>query len=400
MEKTKILKDVSFITTVFNEEKSVLLFLESLVSQTLMPEEIVVVDGGSSDNTLNLIIEYFSKTSSSSSLKNKTSINGEVYYGKVSYRKDNSFHGVYNPDKSHAASYVSEKLVFEAFLACGTGVKIFYAPCTKISQGRNIAVKNSSGKFICVSDGGCRLKPNWLYEITKYYFSKFIKKTGEYDVDVTGGYNLPYIKKFLHAVLSMCILPKKSEIDKRKFMPSSRNISFKRQVWETVGGFPEYMDYGEDMKFNFNIKKSGYKIEFNPDAEVYWNLRDNLQAVFKQFFRYAKGDAVGRMYLYRHIIRFLSFFVFLIIVAVSAVLSPWYLLLLVPLLIFYSYRPYSRINSVLSNSKNTEFIKDSKSLKIFKTIFISILSIPLFLLYIDIAKLSGYIYGLALRKKY
>ncbi|MBM3707301.1 MAG: glycosyltransferase [Actinobacteria bacterium] len=393
MEKAKILKDVSFITTVFNEEKSVLLFLESLVSQTLMPEEIVIVDGGSDDNTLNLIIEYFSKISGSSSLKKKISINGIVYY-----EKEVPFHGIYNSDKSHTASYIPEKLVFETFLACGTDVKIFYAPFTKISQGRNIAIKNSTAKFICVSDGGCRLKPNWLYEITKYYFFDFIKKTDEYDLDVTGGYNLPYIKKFLHAVLSMCILPKKSEIDKRKFMPSSRNISFKRKVWEAVGEYPEYMDYGEDMKFNFNLKNAGYKIEFNPDAHIYWNLRDNLNSVFKQFFRYSKGDAIGRMYSYRHIIRFFSFFVFLIIVSASAVLSPWYLLLLVPLFIFYSYRPYSRINYILNNQQMGEFVKNKKNLNVYKVL--SIFSIPLLLLYIDAAKLSGYFYGLAFWKKY
>ncbi|MBM3713379.1 MAG: hypothetical protein FJW56_08100, partial [Actinobacteria bacterium] len=235
-------------------------------------------------------------------------------------------------------------------------------------------------------------------KITKYYFFDFIKKTDEYDLDVTGGYNLPYIKKFLHAVLSMCILPKKSEIDKRKFMPSSRNISFKRKVWEAVGEYPEYMDYGEDMKFNFNLKNAGYKIEFNPDAHIYWNLRDNLNSVFKQFFRYSKGDAIGRMYSYRHIIRFFSFFVFLIIVSASAVLSPWYLLLLVPLFIFYSYRPYSRINYILNNQQMGEFVKNKKNLNVYKVL--SIFSIPLLLLYIDAAKLSGYFYGLAFWKKY
>jgi len=104
------------------------------------------------------------------------------------------------------------------------------------------------------------------------------------------------------------------------------------------------------------------------------------------------------MYSYRHIIRFFSFFVFLIIVSASAVLSPWYLLLLVPLFIFYSYRPYSRINYILNNQQMGEFVKNKKNLNVYKVL--SIFSIPLLLLYIDAAKLSGYFYGLAFWKKY
>ena len=43
-------------------------------------------------------------------------------------------------------------------------------------------------------------------------------------------------------------------------MPSSRNISFKKKTWQRVKGYPENIDYGEDMKFNFNLKKQGFKI--------------------------------------------------------------------------------------------------------------------------------------------
>jgi glycosyltransferase involved in cell wall biosynthesis len=389
MEKIKILKEVSFITTVFNEEKSVILFLDSLTRQTVMPGEIIIVDGGSSDDTLNVILEYFSKIYDGNSLQKNISINNGMCH-----QNDNPSYKSYRSDKS----YISEKLLLDGYLTCGTEVKIFYAEHTKISQGRNIAIKNSKGSFICISDGGCRLDSNWLYEITKYYFPTIRQSVDGNDIDAIGGYNYPYAKRFLQALLSMCILPKKSEIEESKFMPSSRNFSFKRQVWEAVGGYPENMDYGEDMKFNFNLKKGGYRIKFNPDAQVFWNLRDNLKAIFKQFFRYAKGDAIGSMYLHRHLIRFFTLLVSLIIVAVSAVFSPWYLLLLLPLFMVYTYKQVFRISYMLDNQKSCVFIKNKRQLQIFK--FLSVFSIPLLLIYIDIAKMLGYIYGLAVRKKY
>jgi cellulose synthase/poly-beta-1,6-N-acetylglucosamine synthase-like glycosyltransferase len=193
-------------------------------------------------------------------------------------------------------------------------------------------------------------------------------------------------------------LPKKSEIRPEKFMPSSRNISFKKNVWQQAGGYPENMDFGEDMRFNFNVISSGYSIRFNPDAEVYWNLRDNLGAIFRQFFRYAKGDAIGRIYAYRHLIRILTLLAFAGIIIVSIVFSPWFLILLAVLSVFYCYRPYLRINYVLENKKSCIFIKNKRDL--FSARSKIILLIPFLLIFIDIAKLSGYIFGFLTRRAY
>ena len=46
------------ITTAFNDNKNVRKYLDSMCSQSLMPSEIIVVDGGSQDNTCQLIREY------------------------------------------------------------------------------------------------------------------------------------------------------------------------------------------------------------------------------------------------------------------------------------------------------------------------------------------------------
>lgn len=49
---------VSFITTVFNEEKSITSFLTSLHNQTIKADEIIVVDGGSTDSTVKRIKQF------------------------------------------------------------------------------------------------------------------------------------------------------------------------------------------------------------------------------------------------------------------------------------------------------------------------------------------------------
>ena len=49
---------VSFITTVFNEENSIQKLLDSLLKQSKKLHEVVIVDGGSSDKTIERIKNY------------------------------------------------------------------------------------------------------------------------------------------------------------------------------------------------------------------------------------------------------------------------------------------------------------------------------------------------------
>lgn len=139
------------------------------------------------------------------------------------------------------------------------------------------------------------------------------------------------------------------------------------------------------MKFNFNLVQKGFKIAYNPDAVVYWRMRESLVMVFKQFFRYAKGDAIGKMYTHRHLIRFLSLVVFIALIVASIFASPWLLVLFAPLILFYIYKPLLRVNDTWSHIRNP-----------FKRVCLKMLSIvlaPFMLLFIDTAKALGYVYG-------
>jgi glycosyltransferase involved in cell wall biosynthesis len=49
---------VSLVTTVLNEEKTIEKFLDSVISQTRKPEEVVIVDGGSTDETLEKVQKF------------------------------------------------------------------------------------------------------------------------------------------------------------------------------------------------------------------------------------------------------------------------------------------------------------------------------------------------------
>lgn len=343
-ESKKILASTSFISTVYNEEGSILEFLESLMAQTKLPGEVVIVDGGSKDRTFELMENFFNKWT------------GEKKSLVRLYRGDGK-------EKS------SRNRVY---------IKLIKEDGASISKGRNTAIRNASGELIAVSDAGCMLDQGWLEEI-----SAGMDKDPS---SINGGMNYSICSSFLQSILALGIMPGLNEIRHEGFMPSSRNICFRRSDWEKVGGYPLDLDFGEDMKFDFNLQDKGYKLRFRPLAAVYWRMREDLPGIFRQFFRYAKGDALGRMYLFRHLIRFISGTAFLAVLLTGILLSSWTFFAFLPLAAIYSYKPYYRL---MIKWEGNESYRPKGIKKL-----LALLSIPFLLIYIDSAKVFGYIYGL------
>jgi glycosyltransferase involved in cell wall biosynthesis len=343
-----ILKDTSFICTVYNEEDSIREFLESLKSQTVLPGEIIIVDGGSKDRTFSRMEAFF-----------------------IEWVKEDKSPVFLSPDKDDSSN-IQGKVTVKLIIRKGAG----------ISQGRNIAIGKASRDIISVSDAGCMLDPGWLEELNR----GMDKDPGR----INGGMNYSICRSMLQRLTALAIMPGLNETDPKTFMPSSRNVSFRKAHWEDVGGYPEDLDFGEDMKFDFNLKSRGYDLVFTPAAAVYWKMREDLKEISRQFFRYAKGDGLGRMYPLRHMIRFFSGALFLAVIICGILISPWIFLAFVVLGGAYCYKPYYRLFIRWDGNESCRPKGMGK--------LAALILLPLLLVYIDSAKVFGYLYGLITRR--
>ena len=87
-------------------------------------------------------------------------------------------------------------------------------------------------------------------------------------------------------------------------MPSSRSVAFRREAYEAAGGYPEWLDVGEDMYLDLRLREQGARMTLVRDAVTQWRPRPTPEATWKQYAGYATGDALGGMWPKRHALRF------------------------------------------------------------------------------------------------
>lgn len=243
---------VSLIATVYNEVDSVRPLMESLLNQTRPPDEIVICDGGSQDGTVSALREYGGRL---------------------------------------------------------PGLQIIEAPGVNISQGRNRAIAAAAGPIIATTDAGVRLDCEWLNRLVAPLEGG--EGGPQAGTDAVAGFFLPDVSGAFQMAMGATVLPRVEEIDPASFLPSSRSMAYLKESWRRVGGYPEWLDYSEDLVFDLRLRavaaNQSRAFVWTPDAFVHFQPRKTLAAFWKQYFRYARGDGKADLWRLRHAIRFATY---------------------------------------------------------------------------------------------
>lgn len=228
MESLLAMSDkVSVITTVFNEERTLPVLIDALLSQSLKPDEIVIVDGGSSDRTGDILAEYALRDS------------------------------------------------------C---LKFIIEPGANISRGRNIAIDRAFHEIVAMIDGGCKPDRFWLEELVR-------PLQDGYTFQVAAGFVAVEAKSDFELVSGLLVLPNEpSAITPGRIPLTGRSLALRKGVWKTIGGFPEWLYTGEDTLFGNRIRTLGFRIAHAPASILHWRPRPTIGKLFKMFYLYGKGN--------------------------------------------------------------------------------------------------------------
>ncbi len=222
------MRKISLIATVLNEREHLREWLDWIGVQSRLPDEIVICDGGSTDGTY------------------------------------------------------EELLARVADMRAAVPLRVVHKPGSSIAAGRNAAIAAARGEIIAVTDAGCRPQADWLECLVQAF------ETDSSTQVVSGYYRFTASTRFQKAAAAYLGRPWNSS----SFLPSSRSIAFTREVWNKVGGYPEWLtNAGEDTLFNRMLLEQDVRFEPAPKAIVFWEMRPNVASFLRMIARNAWGDA-------------------------------------------------------------------------------------------------------------
>jgi len=239
---------ISLIITVLNELQSIKVLAAALSAQSRLADEIIIVDGGSTDGTwavLQQLVQDF------------------------------------------------PQLKLKVWPQAGNR-----------SVGRNKAIIQASHPWIAITDAGCIPNKDWLNNLEKSVLdqrSKTQPSTLSEQIVVAGYYQAKVTTPFTQAVIPY-VLVMPDQVNPQSFLPATRSMLVSKSVWQQLGGFNEELSDNEDYAFARKLQQrmehqnaNGYEeplqLLFQPKAVVQWLPRTSLKSFIWMIFRFARGDA-------------------------------------------------------------------------------------------------------------
>ena len=256
-------------------------------------------------------------------------------------------------------------------------LRVVAAPGANISQGRNAAIQAAAGQLLAVTDAGVRCEPGWLAALA----APFV----EPGVMAVAGFFRSDPRTVLETAMGATVLPEARDVNPATYLPSSRSVAFRRAAWEAVGGYPEWLDYGEDVVFDLALRRKFGPFVFAPNALVNFRPRGSLAALARQYYLYARGDGKANLFPRLHAIRYFTYLALAPLLVYAAVtISPWLWLAVLLAGLAYLRLPLRRLWPRLASLS-------------FPNRILALACVPLIRLTGDLAKMAGYPVGVAWR---
>lgn len=219
---------ISVIIPVYNEEANIMNTLHAIYSNTALPDEVIVADGGSTDNTVQCIREYFPQVTI-----------------------------VDNPEKNAAS-------------------------------GRNAGIQHAKGEIIAFTDGDCIVSKRWIENISNAFNDNDIDGLGGKvliappvnHIEAYWG-NLAW-KQIMHFgdvsyTVKECTL-------NDAFVTA--NCAYKKKLLLHLEGFSGWFgNNAEDVDLCWRAVKAGAKLMYIPDVCIYAHNVTTRSGVARKSFR-------------------------------------------------------------------------------------------------------------------
>lgn len=240
-EKKTISPLVSICVPAFNEEKTILKTLRSLVVLKYPKKEIVVVDDGSTDNTVGVVKE-FAKTNPVKLITQKNGGKASAVNAALDAAKGELF-GVVDADSRLDAKSLSLVVPHFANEKCGAVITHI-----RVDRPKNLLER---------------------LQRVEYVMSNMFRKV-------------------MHNLGTLCITPGVLSV-------------YRTSVLRKLGGFVrDARNLTEDFEIALRLKDAGYDIRMEPRATTHTNVPATLNSLWRQRIRWSRGFVYNHVN-YKHL---------------------------------------------------------------------------------------------------
>ncbi len=228
----------ALIATLYNEADNVSRWWDSLMRQTVRPDEIVLVDGGSKDGTWEQL----------------------------------------------------QALVKQSPVP----LKLEQRRCN-IAAGRNRAIALTDAGIIASNDAGSFPEPDWFEEVTRPLMENE-------KLDIVAGKSMVSIENEFHKLMDSYERYHREPQPGEAFGSSRNIAYRRQAWADVGGYPEWLTLTAEDALFNFEMHKIGKVFSYNPRAVVRWVGRKSEAQYFQMLYSYGYGSAEARLFLKSYLV--------------------------------------------------------------------------------------------------
>ncbi|MFZ0160064.1 MAG: glycosyltransferase family 2 protein [Kineosporiaceae bacterium] len=225
---------VTVVMPVLNEERSIVGAIDSVLGQTLTDLELLVVDGDSTDATVEWV---------------------------------------------------------RAIAEHEPRVRLLRNPARSIPHALNIALGEARGRYIARVDGHASVNETYLER-------GVAALDADPAVAAVGGRRIGVAQTTSGVAVAAALSSRFGVGDSiNHYAETAQDTDhasfgvFRVDVLRTIGGWDENLLVNEDVDLDHRILGRGHRIRFDPGMSIYWHVRESIPALGRQYRRYGRGKA-------------------------------------------------------------------------------------------------------------
>jgi len=162
-------------------------------------------------------------------------------------------------------------------------IKLVKTVNKNLAASRNVGLPHCTGDIVAMTDDDAEVYPDWVTQMKRVHAEH--PEAGAVGGAVIGADSARDFLSRLSDMVTFVSPPNSSYV---RTVPGV-NASYKREVVERVGPQDEALFRGEDVDYNWRVKKLGYEVLYHPDIKVVHHHRPDLAQFLRQHYMYGRA---------------------------------------------------------------------------------------------------------------